>query len=587
MQKYLNNDKNFKKILKRIESFIFNIELLTSNPLLSRVVFFTFLLIFATCHTASRTPTSNHQMVVTAHAEASRIGFDILDKGGNAFDAAIAVQFALAVTYPRAGNIAGGGFLVYYSPGNKSGVLDFREVAPYSGFPDFYKFENGVYNYQASMEGALSVAVPGTVDGMWQLHKKKGSLSWSALIQPAIDLAKNGVVLTAMEASHMNQYSKWIDSISNFSTPYGLHQWKPNDLFIQPELATTLETIRDHGRAGFYEGEVASKFLTCMKQHRGRISQFDLSNYQAVWRNVLEGYYGDYTILTMPPPSAGGVMLLQMLFGADQLRLSQYGWNTTAYLHHLIEIQRRVFADRAVFYGDPDFVDVPVNKLLSPVFMEKKFKDITDEKTPSALIRPATQSTIESFETTHFSIYDRYGNAVAVTTTLNSNYGSGLVVKGAGFLLNNEMNDFTIERDKPNQFGMIGGEANEIMSRKRMLSNMTPTIILKGKKVKAIVGTPGGSTISNVVMQTIMNILEFDMSMQQAVLAPKIHSQWLPDEVYYEQRISPTVIDSLSKLGHRMVHQPLGKLNCILVRPDGSLEGGTDQTKGDGKVIGN
>lgn len=538
------------------------------------------------CKQGAYLPTSNHQMVVSTHPEASNIGYEILKEGGNAFDAAIAVQFALAVVYPRAGNIGGGGFAVFHESNGKNGALDFREVAPFSAYPRLYYDERGRVNTEASLTGSYAVGVPGSVDGMWKMHLKKGKLSWKALVQPAIDLARKGVKLTEMEANHMNEYAHIIDSVSLSPTVFNSKHWKPGDLFIQSDLAHTLELIRDKGRDGFYQGETADKIIKTIKIKHGIMRHYDLFHYNAVWRDALKGYYRDYTIITMPPPSAGGVMLLQMLFGAEFLNLDQMGQNSTAYLHNLIEIQRRTYADRAQFFGDPDYNFVPVDKLLSPLFLEKKFKDIGPKATPSSAIKPTTEVSIESFETTHFSVVDRYGNAVSVTTTLNGNYGSKLVVDHAGFLLNNEMNDFTIEIGKANQFGMIGGKMNEIIGGKRMLSNMTPTIILKNKDLFAVLGTPGGSTIPTVVMQAAMNIMSFKMSMQQSVSSPKIHSQWLPDEVYYEQELSPAVVDSLKQLGHAMYYKPLGKLNCILRLPDGSLQGGTDRIKTDGAIVG-
>jgi len=545
-----------------------------------------FALLGTQCKTVAKVPVSDHQMVVCAHPEAARAGFEILEKGGNAFDAAVAVQFALAVVYPRAGNIGGGGFAVFEDARGKSGVLDFREMAPLNAFARMYFSETSFINYKASLEGAFASGIPGTVDGMWQLHLKKGKLPWKDLIQPAINLAEKGVKLTNAEAAHLNQYSSWIDSISQFPTAYGQKKWRPGDLLIQADLAATLTAIRDHGREGFYSGKVATQISATMNTLRGLIREDDLKSYKSEWREPLVGIYKGYTIITMPPPSAGGTMLLQMLFGAEYLKLDQWPLNSTNYLHYLIEIQRRTFADRAVYFGDPDYVTIPMNKLLSPLTLEEKFKRITPHATPSDSIRPATRGAIESFETTHFSIIDRYGNAIAVTTTLNGNYGSGVVVKGAGFLLNNEMNDFTVAPGKPNQFGMIGGEPNIIAPGKRMLSNMTPTIVMDGRKILAVLGTPGGSTIPTVVMQAIMDIVSYHMGMQAAVMAPKIHSQWMPDEAYFEQKINPEVVDSLRKLGHNMIYQPLGKLECILVHPDGMMEGGTDPGKGDGTIMG-
>ena len=560
----------------------------TGNKLTTFLVFIvlTSFALLPACKQTAVIPADPHQMVVSTHPAASKVGFDILKEGGNAFDAAIAVQFALAVVYPRAGNIGGGGFAVFHEANGRNGALDFREVAPISAFPKLYYEEENRVNYQASLIGSYAVGVPGTVDGMWKMHVKKGKLDWRQLIQPAINLAEKGVILTEQEAAHMNEYSRIIDSVSISPTVFGTKHWKAGDLFIQTDLANTLKLIRDNGREGFYDGPTADKLIRTIKLRHGIMRKNDLQRYTSVWRDALKGYYKDYTIITMPPPSAGGVMLLQMLFGADFLNIDKKGFNSTDYLHYLIEIQRRTYADRAEFFGDPDFNFVPVDKLLSPLFLEKKYKDIGPLATPSSAINPSTKVSIESFETTHFSVVDRWGNAVAITTTLNGNYGSKLVADGAGFLLNNEMNDFTIEIGKANQFGMVGGKMNEIVGGKRMLSNMTPTIIMKDKDLYAVLGTPGGSTIPTVVMQAAMNIMAFNMSMQAAVSAPKIHSQWMPDEVYYDQSLSPAVVDSLKKLAHIMKYTPLGKLNCIKRLPDGTLQGGTDTLKSDGSIMG-
>lgn len=528
-------------------------------------------------------------MVVCSHPAAAKAGTEILKAGGNAYDAAIATQFALTVVYPRAGNIGGGGLMTGRDANGKVLALDFREKAPLSATTDMYLDASGNVIPDKSLLGIFAVGVPGVVDGMWTLHKEKGSLPWHQLIQPAIDLAENGVILTKNEAAHMNEYSAMIDSVSGFKTAFGAKKWAPGDLFIQKELAATLRDIRDYGRDGFYRGRVARDIINTSNNLHGLITQKDLDSYRSVWRQPIVSSYKGYELCLMPPPSSGGVLIAQMLEAMELLHLSEKGHNTASYIHGLAEINRRAYADRSEYFGDPDFVDNHIRTLLSDKYIREKYGNIDMNKaTPSKEIKAGQVDRIESFETTHFSIVDAKGNAVAITTTLNGNYGSKLVVKDAGFLLNNEMDDFSAKPGTPNQFGLVGGYANSIQPGKRMLSSMSPTIVSKDGRLYAVVGTPGGSTIITANLQTIVNLIDFNMTMEEAVLSPKMHSQWLPDEIYLEKGKFPQkVISQLEAIGHVVKDVPaLGKLDCIKALPDGSLQGGTDPSKGDGSIEG-
>ncbi len=553
-----------------------------------------FVIVFSGCKTTNNAISKNGSklsqgMVVCSHPAASKVGIDILKQGGNAFDAAIATQLALAVCYPRAGNLGGGGFMVYRDQNGQEGSLDFRERAPYTSSTDMFLDNRGQVIDNMSLVGVYASGVPGSVDGMWQMHREKGSLPWCQLVQPAVDLAQNGVILTFNEAEHMNEYAQIIDSVSKFSTAYGQKKWKAGDRFIQQDLATTLTAIRDYGRNGFYKGAVATNIKAAMITHYGLISQKDLDEYHAVWRAPIVTSYKGYQITMMPPPSSGGIMISQMLYGFEQLNLSQYPLNSVQYIHGLTELQRRAYADRSTYFGDPDYVDNHETELLSEEFVKNKIKNISmDHATPSQEILPGKASSVESFETTHFSVVDGKGNGVGITTTLNVNYGSKLVVNHAGFLLNNEMDDFSSKPGEANMFGLIGGTANSIQPGKRMLSSMTPTIISKDGKLIAVIGTPGGSTIITANFQTIVNVIDYKMSMLQSVLSPKMHSQWVPDVIYLEQgKFSNEVILGLQKMGHKIKEtKALGKLDCIMVHPDGTLEGGTDKSKGDGTISG-
>ncbi|MFH2131658.1 MAG: gamma-glutamyltransferase, partial [bacterium] len=472
-------------------------------------------------------------MVVSAHPLASQTGIDILKQGGNAFDAAVAVQFALAVVYPSAGNIGGGGFLVYRTGDGQVGSLDFREKAPLKAHRTMYLDKSGHPIPRLSLDGALAVGVPGTVDGMVQIAGKLGSLPFADLVQPAINLARDGVLLTAKQANGYNQAREAFLKL-NSHRPYVVKDepWQAGDRLVHADLAETLERIRDRGREGFYGGKTAALLVAEITRGSGLISLEDLAAYRSVWREPIVGSYRSTTVISMPPPSSGGIALLQLLKASEKINFKTFGHNDDRSVHMMTELERRVYADRAVFLGDPDFYGVPVRSLLSNRYLAGRMSTIDpDQKTDSTEVRAGTLLPAESQETTHFSVVDQWGNAAAITTTLNGGYGSKVFVEGAGFLLNNEMDDFSIKPGVPNMYGLVGGEANAIEPGKRMLSSMTPTILEKDGRLFMVVGTPGGSTIITSVYQTILNVVEHGMTMQQAVSAGRVHSQWLPDQI--------------------------------------------------------
>ncbi|KAA3440808.1 gamma-glutamyltransferase [Rufibacter hautae] len=528
-------------------------------------------------------------MVVSAHPEASRIGLEILQKGGNAFDAAVATGFALAVSFPVAGNIGGGGFLVYRKQDGEVGSLDYREKAPQAASRDMYLDAQGNVVPDASTLGHLAVGVPGAVDGMVAMHQKLGSLPWAQVVQPAIDLARKGVVLTEREANMLNGAKESFVKANKF-TPMVVRTtpWQKGEVLYLPELASTLERIRDKGRAGFYEGETADLLVKEMKRGGGLISHQDLKDYHSVWREAITGSYRGYKVISMPPPSSGGIALLQLLKMMEPYNLQQWGWQQPNTVHVMTEAQRRVYADRATYLGDPDFVKVPVADLLNSSYLKNRLTNLDMEHaTSSTQVMAGTLQPHESDQTTHYSIVDQWGNAASITTTLNGGYGSKVVVEGAGFILNNEMDDFSAKPGVPNMFGLIGGEANAIAPGKRMLSSMTPTILEKDGKLFMVVGTPGGSTIITSVFQAILNVVDHGMGMQQAVAAPRFHHQWLPDRIEPEaSALSPKVREELQKRGHTLQNRPnYGAVDGILKLKNGLWEGGADP-RGDDTAMG-
>jgi gamma-glutamyltranspeptidase / glutathione hydrolase len=520
-------------------------------------------------------------MVVTAHPLASEVGVEILKKGGNAVDAAIAVQFALAVVFPAAGNISGGGFAVYRSASGEYSSLDFREKAPLLAHRNMYLDANGDVIDNLSVNGHLASGVPGSVDGMVKLYERYGSLPWADLVQPAIDLAINGFALTEREARGLNGNMDSFVKFSSISPDFLLKDggWNEGDIIKWEDLGRTLEAIRDFGREGFYAGWVADTLIAEMERGGGIISHEDLKAYQSVWREPIAFNYKNYRIISMAPPSSGGVGI-QMLFKTiEPFPIAEWGWNTPKTVHLISEAERRYYADRSEHLGDPDFWNVPLAELLSDAYIRSRFQDFDpNAATPSEKIAPGNPILNESEETTHFSIIDAFGNAVSLTTTLNGSYGSKVIVGGGGYLLNNEMDDLSIKPGVPNIYGLIGGEANAIEPGKRMLSSMTPTIVEQDGKLLMVVGTPGGSTIITSVFQTILNVIEFGMGMQEAVTAKRFHHQWLPDAIQIERNTFDSLsIVELEKLGHKITNRgAIGRVDAIFVRKDGKLEGGAD-----------
>lgn len=522
-------------------------------------------------------------MVASAHPEASRVGVDILKAGGNAVDAAVAVHFALAVVYPFAGNIGGGGFMVYREKAGNAYTLDYREKAPGKAHKDMYLDSAGNVVPNLSTLGHLAVGVPGSVDGMVEAHRRFGKLPWTQLLQPAIDLAGKGYTLSQNQAAGINSALPAIRNVNPGKTYFqkgDTARWLAGDVLVQKDLATTLRRIQAQGRAGFYEGETARLLVAEMQRGRGLITEDDLRNYKSVWRDPIVASYKNYRVITMPPTSSGGVALVQLMRLMEPLPLKRWGWNSDSTVQAMIEAERRVYADRSKFLGDPDFVKVPVEQLISRNYLATRWADVTFARaTDSRQVKGGRIPGYESMETTHFSVVDKDGNAVSITTTLNGAYGSKVVVGGAGFLLNNEMDDFSAKPGVPNMFGLIGNQANAIAPGKRMLSSMTPTIVDKDGKLYMVVGTPGGSTIITSVFQTIMNVMEHGMTMQESVNALKFHHQWLPDKTSFENgAFSDRTVQYLQNRGYTLerMTNSLGRMDCIMVRPDGTLEGASD-----------
>ena len=559
------------------------------NSLFYKILISIFFII--SCNETQKDVVSKNGMVSSAHPIASKVGIDILKNGGNAFDAAIGVHFALSVVYPNAGNIGGGGFAVYRLNDGEVGSLDFREKAPMKSYRDMYLSnleDESIVDDKKSKIGHLASGVPGSVDGMVKIHEKFGSIDWKLLLQPSIDLAKNGFNLTLKQSNSLNKVMMVFDSINNSKVSFVKDiEWEENDVLIQEDLSKTLERIRDKKRDGFYSGITADYIINEMNSGNGIISYEDLNNYSSIWRKPIVGEYKNHKIISMGPPSSGGIALLQLLYGAEKLDVGSYEHNSLSYINTIAEIESRVYADRATYLGDPDFYDVPIGELIDKNYLDNRFNIIDPSiKTPSNQVKEGNIQLNESDETTHFSIVDKDGNAVSLTTTINGAYGSKVVVDNAGFILNNEMDDFSVKPGYPNMFGLIGGEANSIEPNKRMLSSMTPTIIEKDNNLYMVLGTPGGSTIITSVFQTILNVIDFNMGMQEAVDAKKFHHQWLPDFLIVEKNtLNSDLKNNLLKIGHKINERSsLGRMDCILIENE-VLEGGADK-RGDNTAIG-
>ena len=552
--------------------------------MMNRLFVLLFALVLVACNSKQKLRVvglmSDSAMVVSAHPLASSVGVEIMRKGGNAIDAAIATQFALAVVYPSAGNIGGGGFMVLRKNDGNVDALDYREKAPSAASTNMYLNEVGGVVAGLSEKGHLAHGIPGTVAGLEAAHSKYGTLPWRDLVQPAIDLALNGFTLTKHEANDLNSIQEDLKEYNSIEPEFLIKdEWKAGDSIWFVDLGHTLERIRDHGAKGFYEGKTADDIVAEMKRGNGLISYEDLINYNVVWRQPLIARYKEFKIISMPPPSSGGVALVQLLKSVEPYPVADWGHNSAKTAHLLTEAERRAYADRAVYLGDPDFYSVPVEELTNNLYINQRMSNFDpEEATPSLNVKEGTFTMVESEQTTHLSIVDSQGNAVAVTTTLNDSYGSKVVVGGSGFILNNEMDDFSAKPGVPNMYGAVGGEANKIEPHKRMLSSMTPTILEKDGKLFMVVGTPGGTTIITSVFQTILNITEHKMTMQEAVSARRFHSQWVPDSLQAEKGAFSTE-DSIElvKMGHAFKGRSgLGRVDAILVMPDGRLEGGAD-----------
>ena len=525
-------------------------------------------------------------LVVSAHPLASEAGTQILKKGGNAFDAAIATQFALAVVYPQAGNIGGGGFLVGYTKKGEKIALDYRETAPKNASRDMYLDEKGKANTDLSQNGRLAVGVPGSVSGMFYTHQKFGKLPMSVLIQPAIDLAQKGFALTEREANLLNETREDFLKHNSHLTAFTKEiPWKKGDILVQKELAKTLKLIQKQGQKAFYEGKNAQLLVSEMKRGNGIITLEDLKNYKTKERKALEFNYKNHEIVSMPLPSSGGILLAQMLKMSSFENLEKYQQNSPEAVQVMVEAERRAFADRAEFMGDPDFIKDKTQMLISEEYLKNRWKNFSFEKaTPSAEVGKIIAQPKESTETTHISIIDKFGNAVAVTTTLNGLYGSKVVVKGGGYFLNNEMDDFSVKPGVPNMFGAVGAEANSIAPNKRMLSSMTPTIVLKNGKPYIVVGTPGGTTIPTSVYQSIVNVIDFKMAPSSAVDSAKFHHQWLPEVVFVEKNFSENTIKNLEQKNYKFEKRGgIGRTEMIVIDKNGNATAVAD-SRGDDSV---
>ena len=534
---------------------------------------------------------AQHGMVASQESVATRVGVDILKQGGNAIDAAVAVGFALAVTLPRAGNIGGGGFmLVHLAKENKTIAIDYREVAPSHAHKDIFLNEQGDAVAKLSREHGLAVGVPGTVMGMELALNKYGTMKMEQVIAPAIKLAKDGFTVTPDLATSLaglkRRISQWPSSKAIFYKADGSN-FQIGDTLVQTELAHSLELVSKQGSKGFYEGDTAKKLVDAVTQAGGIMTLEDLKQYQAIERAPVTGEYRGYQVVSMPPPSSGGIHIIEMLNMLEPYPIEKLGHNTAATLHVMAEVMKRAYADRSEYLGDPDFVKVPVSELISKSYAKTRSHDISlNRATPSSEIGPGIIAGYESPQTTHYSVVDKWGNAVANTYTLNFSYGSGLVAQGTGILLNNEMDDFSAKPGVPNGYGLIGGNANAVEGRKRPLSSMSPTIVMKEGKPFIVTGSPGGARIINTTLQIIMNVIDHNLNIAEASYASRVHHQWLPDELRVEKSLNRDTINLLEAKGHKVsVKDAMGSTQSIMVTDEG-IFGASDPRRAGSETLG-
>lgn len=528
--------------------------------------------------------------VVSARKEATQIGLEIMKNGGNAYDAMIATHLALAVVHPTAGNIGGGGFFVYRDQDGSSGTLDFREMAPGSAYKDMYLDIDGNVIPDMSTLGGAAVGVPGSISAIFEIHSKFGSLPIEELFRPAIDLSNNGYVVTKKQSNSLTGKLEDFIKINGNESLYSKRYFE-GDTIKNIKFAETLKKISEFGPKAFYEGEIADMIVRDVKKSGGIMTVDDLKNYKSVWRDPVKFKYKDLEVISMSLPSSGGILIGQILKSIEDYDIKSFGHNSVEAVQLMVELERRAYADRSHFMGDPDFMNLPVYELIDKKYVNERMKNFSwDKATPSSEVKHGNIIINESDETTHYSIIDKYGNSVSVTTTLNNSYGSKVFVEEGGFFLNNEMDDFSSKPGYPNFYGLIGSEANSIKAGKRMLSSMTPTIVLKNNKPSLIVGTPGGSTIITSVLQTILNVYEFDMDIQDAVNAPRFHHQWLPDVVIFEEGSLDKVKDSILKSKNYFVislpiqmetggmspRSSIGAVDAIFIDEKGNVSTGAD-----------